>query len=152
MPPGHDKQSRRKAVKRASAERQLGRKVQRRSSVAMYQRTYRHKRVLEVMSSQDSCTPTVSPADSSQSSSGLSNRSLRRGASSCLNAMKHLGYEGQRKLFQRSEFAGLLGNHGMICKPLCAPEEGEVEVDVEGDDTCVGQPPTVPNVLHQCHG
>ena len=96
------------------------------------------------MSSQDSCASTVSSGDSSQASSGLSDRSLRRGASSYMNALKHLGYEGQRKLFQRSDFAGLLRNHGIICRPLCAPEEGEVEVEVEGDDTSVGQPPTVP--------
>lgn len=109
----------------------------------MYQRTYRQKRVLEVMSSQDSCASTVSSGDSSAASSGLSDRSLRRGASSCLNAIKHLGYEGQRKLFQRSEFIGVLGNHGF--RPPCrAPEEGDVEVEVEGDDTSVGQPPTVP--------
>ena len=144
LPPGHDKRSRVLGSKKVvDTKRRLG-AVQRRSSHAMYQRTYRQKRVLEVMSSQDSCASTVSSGDSSAASSGLSDRSLHCGASSCLNAIKHLGYEGQRKLFQRSDFIGVLGNHGMICRPLCAPEEGEVEVDVEGDDTCVGQPPTVP--------
>ena len=109
----------------------------------MYQRTYRQKRVLEVMSSQDSCASTVSSGDSSAASSGLSDRSLRRGASSSANSIKHLGLEGQRKLFQRSDILGVLGRLGF--RPPCrAPEEGDVEVEVEGDDTSVGQPPTVP--------
>ena len=95
------------------------------------------------MSSQDSCASTVSSGDSSQSSSGLSDRSLRHGASSSANSIKHLGIEGQRTLFQRSDILGVLGQLGF--RPPCrAREEGEVEVEVEGDDTCVGQPPTVP--------
>ena len=139
MPPGHDKRSRVLAAKKVvDAKRRLG-AVQRRSSHAMYQRTYRQKRVLEVMSSQDSCASTVSSGDSSAASSGLSDRSLRRGASSSANSIKHLGLEGQRKLFQRSDILGVLGQLG-FCPPCPAREEEEVEVEVEGDDTCVGQP------------
>ena len=119
LPPGHDKQSRRKAVKRASVERQLGRKVQGRARNTMACKTYRQKRVFEVMSSQDSCASTVSTGDSSQSSSGLSHRSLRRGASSCLNAIKHLGYKGQRKLFQRGHSPGVSANLDKFGHAIC---------------------------------
>ena len=111
LPDGADKRSQVLGAKKVVDAKRRGGAVQHRTRNTMYHKTYMQKRVLEVLSFQDSYASTVSSGDSSASSSGLSDRSLRRGASSCLNAIKHLGYEGQRKLFQRSEFIGVLGNH-----------------------------------------
>ena len=71
LPPGQDKKSRDLAGRRVSDAKRRASAVQRRSTVAMYRRTYRQKRVLEVMSSQDSCASTVSSGDSSVASSGI---------------------------------------------------------------------------------
>uniref|UniRef100_A0A7S1NGQ4 Uncharacterized protein n=1 Tax=Eutreptiella gymnastica TaxID=73025 RepID=A0A7S1NGQ4_9EUGL len=68
----------------------------------------------------------------------MSDRSMRRHTRTALDAIKHLGAEGESRLFQRSDMHGVLGRNGWApCTPC---EEQEVSTE-DREDACVGRPP-----------
>ena len=143
LPPGQDKRSRKLASNRAYKAKVRARNQGRPTLPTNYTRKYRLNKVIGVASSQESCASSVSTTGSSASSSTLSDRSLRRRARTALDAIITLGTKGERQLLSRSEMIGVLDRNGWT-PPRAACGENDMEVEVEGDDTCVGQPPTVP--------
>ena len=134
LPPGHNERNQRLAIKRATWSKRAG-KLERPTAPTKYRQNYRLKKVIDVASSQESSVSSASTTGSSASSSTLLDRSLRRRARGALDAIKTLGAEGERKLFQRSEMIGVLGRNGWTpANAACGANDMEVEVEVVSTD------------------